>query len=87
MSLRTLWKLGRTIATDAIVRPETEKLDLPRKDLDLPLGGRIGALLQIKDGQLNVAQILGSIVTPPSTGQVTITAISRPRPDGWPEDL
>ena len=58
----------------------------PTQDVGLPYGGHIGALAQVNDAAFLVANMLGSIVEPPGTGEVVVKAISRVRMDGWPND-
>lgn len=84
----SFWKIAVQAASDAGKKVE-EALQpkRPTQDLRLPLGGRIGGFIKVNEASLLSASVFGSFITPPETGEVKISAISRVRLDGWPDSL
>lgn len=87
MSLKTLIALSKAAVTQAAAKLTPDDPSPTRQDTDLPLGARIGGLVQVDAGQFLIARTLGSIVAEPNLGEAKIVAISRIRPHGWPDDM
>lgn len=84
----SLWKLTSASMHDVVARATTALT--PKRstqDSDLPLGGRIGGYAKVDEAAILTATMLGSFVVAPSIGEAKITAISRVRLGGWPDEM
>lgn len=84
----SLWKIASASMHDAATRATTALT--PKRstqDSGLPLGGRIGGYAKVDEAAIFTATVLGSFVIAPSIGEAKITAISRVRLDGWPDEM
>lgn len=76
MSLKSLLHLGQKIAEKRRDGADSAP-DLPRQDSGLPLGARIGGVIEVENAPFVIAQASGSLVRPPSASERFVAAVSR----------
>lgn len=76
MSLRSLLHLGAKVAEKRRDGADSAS-DLPRQDSGLPLGARIGGVIEIEKTPFIIAKASGSLTHPPSASERFVAAVSR----------